>query len=91
MKAMCKRRRSSEVLLAFLKKFHRRMALYRQCCGFALSALLKECESLKEKPLFCFTISAAPKRFLQNFARECFDFAVRSSVAVRNGRHGASL
>ena len=39
------------------------MALCCQCCVSAVSALLKECESLKEKQLFCFTISAARKKF----------------------------
>jgi len=74
MKAMCKRRRSSEVLLAFLKEFHRRMALCCQCCVSAVSALLKECESLKEKQLFCFTISAAAKKFYTESRSRVFSF-----------------
>jgi hypothetical protein len=91
MKAMCKRRRSSEVLLAFLKKFHRRMAFYCQCCGFAVSALLKECESLKEKQLFCFTISAAPKKFSAESRSRLFYFY--GSLACRRVQppHGLSL
>ena len=63
------------------------MALRCQCCGFAVSALLKECESLKEKELFCFTISAAEKAFFAgNPARGVFPFWSRSHVAVSN--HG---
>ena len=81
MKAMCKRRRSSEVLLAFLQKFHRKMALCCQCCGFAVSALLKECESLKEKQLFCFTISAAAKKFCAESRSRVFCFC--GSLACR--------
>ena len=61
MKAMCKRRRSSEVLLDFLQKFHRVTASCCQCCLYAVSALLKACESFKEKLLFCCKISAAVK------------------------------
>ena len=56
---MCKRRRSSEVLLAFLQKFHRVTASCCQCCLWGVSALLKACESFKEKALFCCKISAA--------------------------------
>jgi hypothetical protein len=59
MNAMCKRGRSSEVPLDFFVKFHRKTASCCQCCGCAVAALLKECESFKEKQLFCFTISAA--------------------------------
>jgi hypothetical protein len=61
MKAMCKRRRSSEVMLAFYLGFHRERRLRCQCCLFACSALLKACESFKEKALFCYRISAAKK------------------------------
>jgi hypothetical protein len=60
MKAMCKRRRSSEVVLAFLRKFHRETVSPYQCCSRAWSALLKACESFKEKALFCCRISAVP-------------------------------
>ncbi len=58
---MCKQRRSSEVRLAFLQKFHRKTASCCQCCLWALFALLKACESFKEKMLFCSRISAAGK------------------------------
>jgi hypothetical protein len=61
MKAMCKRRRSSEVVLAFSHRFHRERGLRCQCCLFACLALLKACESFKEKALFCCKISAATK------------------------------
>jgi hypothetical protein len=61
MKAMCKRRRSSEVVLAFSLMFHRESGLCCQCCLFVCSALLKACESFKEKALFCCRISAAKK------------------------------
>ena len=61
MKAMCKRRRSSEVMLAFYLRFHRERRLCCQCCLFACLALLKACESSKEKALFCYRISAAKK------------------------------
>src|ERR1700686_5451109 len=61
MKAMCKRRRSSEVALAFSRRFHRERGLCCQCCSFACLALLKACESFKEKALFCYRISAAKK------------------------------
>src|SRR6204780_1612051 len=43
MKAMCKRRRSSEVVLAFSRRFHRERGLCCQCCRFACLALLKAC------------------------------------------------
>jgi hypothetical protein len=76
MKAMCKQRRSSEVLLAFLQKFHRKMASCCQCCGSAVSALLKACESFKEKQLFCFTISAAAKKFYAESRSPRFLFVV---------------
>jgi hypothetical protein len=58
---MCKRGRSSEVLLTFLRKFHREPVSCCQCCVYACSALLKGCESFKEKRLFCYRISAAAK------------------------------
>ena len=58
---MCKRRRSSEVVLAFSRRFHREMASCCQCCVYACLALLKACESFKEKALFCYRISAATK------------------------------
>ena len=58
---MCKRRRGSEVLLAFRLTFHRATAACCQCCVYAIFGLLKECELLKEKPLFCCEISAAIK------------------------------
>jgi hypothetical protein len=58
---MCKRRRSSEMALVFLRKFHRKMASRCQCCLYACSALLKACESFKEKALFCYRISAQKK------------------------------
>jgi len=74
MKAMCKQRRSSEVVLVFLQKFHRKMASYCQCCGSAVSALLKACESFKEKQLFCFTISAARKKFYRQSRSPLFSF-----------------
>jgi hypothetical protein len=45
--------------LAFLQKFHRLMASRCQCCLWGVSALLKACESFKEKALFCYRISAA--------------------------------
>jgi len=61
MKAMCKRRRSSEVALAFSHRFHRERGLCCQCCLFACLALLKACESFKEKALICYRISAAKK------------------------------
>src|SRR5258708_38745796 len=60
-RAMCKRGRSSEVLLAFSLKFHRKRASCCQYCVYACSALLKACESFKEKTLFCYRISAAMK------------------------------
>ena len=47
--------------LAFLQKFHRVTASCCQCCRWALSGLLKACESFKEKLLFCSRISAAAK------------------------------
>ena len=58
---MWQRRRSSEVRLAFLQKFHRVMASRCQCCLWGVSALLKACESSKEKLLFCSRISATAK------------------------------
>ena len=61
MNAMCKRRRSSEMALAFSHRFHRETGLCCQCCRFACLALLKACESFKEKLLFCSGISAAAK------------------------------
>jgi hypothetical protein len=61
MKARCKRRRSSEVLRAFLLKFHRETASPYHGCLCERSALLKACESFKEKALFCYRISAVPK------------------------------
>jgi hypothetical protein len=64
MKAMCKRRRSSEVLLAFLLKFHRETVSPYQGCLCERSVLLKACESFKEKALFCYRISAVPKEEL---------------------------
>src|ERR1700722_12498831 len=45
MKAMCKRRRLNEVVLAFSCRFHRERGLCCQCCLFACIALLKACES----------------------------------------------
>jgi hypothetical protein len=63
---MCKRRRSSEVRLAFLQKFHRVTASCCQCCLWAVFALLKACESFKEKLLFCSRISAATKNKSQH-------------------------
>src|ERR1700722_14009291 len=82
MNAMCKRGRSSEVLLDFLVKFHRKTASCCQCCGCAPAALLKACESFKEKLLFCFTFSAAQKNNSQNFSRR-FPFESFSRVAAR--------
>jgi hypothetical protein len=76
MKAMCKRGRSSEVLLDFLVKFHRKTASCCQCCGCALAALLKECESFKEKLLFCFRFSAAPKKIIPESTRGVFHLRV---------------
>jgi hypothetical protein len=60
-KALCKRRRSSEVALAFLQEFHCLPASCCQCCLWGPSALLKACESFKEKLPFCCRISAAMK------------------------------
>src|SRR5580698_8986646 len=65
-KASCKRRRSSEVRLAFLQKFHRVTASSCQRCLWALSALLKACELFKEKLLFCSRISATAKNKSQH-------------------------
>src|SRR5882757_3602158 len=61
MKAMCKRRRSSEMTLAFSRRFHRDTVSCCQCCLSACLALLKACESFKEKAFFCYRISAARK------------------------------
>ena len=49
------------MLLAFLLKFHRETASPYQGCLCERSALLKACESFKEKALFCYRISAVPK------------------------------
>src|SRR5271163_739044 len=59
MKALCKRGRGSEVRLAFCFRFHRGTASRCQCCVYVRSALLKACESFKEKAFFCYRISAA--------------------------------
>jgi hypothetical protein len=86
MKAMCKRRRSSEVMLAFYLRFHRESRLCCQCCLFAYSALLKACESFKEKALFCYRISAAKKekiapRCLAHFFFLNFPHLLRDGMA----------
>ena len=49
MKAVCKRGISSEISRVFLLKFHRNLYSCRQSCTCAVLALLKECESYKEK------------------------------------------
>jgi hypothetical protein len=58
MNAACKRRRSSETRQHFLLKFHRSLYSCCQPCRCAPYALLKECESLKEKRPFCSRNSA---------------------------------
>jgi hypothetical protein len=78
---MCKRRRSSEVVLAFLQKFHRATALRCQCCLRALFPLLKACESFKEKVLFCYRISAALKIKSCDIRRGLLVLQVSSTVA----------
>jgi hypothetical protein len=60
-KALCKRGRGSEVRLAFCLQFHRKTASRCQRCVYVCSALLKACESFKEKVFFCCGISAASK------------------------------
>jgi hypothetical protein len=74
MKAMCKRGRSSEVALAFSRRFHRDAVSCCQCCLFACLALLKACESFKEKALFCYRISAARKQKKRDFVSTVFFF-----------------
>jgi hypothetical protein len=49
-----------------LQKFHRVTASCCQCCLWAVFALLKACESFKEKLLFCSRISAATKNKSQH-------------------------
>jgi hypothetical protein len=58
------------------------MASYCQCCGSAVSALLKACESFKEKQLFCFTISAAAKKFYAQSRSPAFSFYSCPPVVV---------
>ena len=85
-KASCKRRRSSEVRLAFLQKFHRVTASSCQRCLWAVSALLKACELFKEKLLFCSRISAAGKNKSQHIHASDVALCVFSHVAARYHR-----
>jgi hypothetical protein len=85
-KASCKRRRSSEVRLAFLQKFHRVTASSCQRCLWAVSALLKACELFKEKLLFCSRISAAAKNKSQHIHASDVAVCVFSHVAARYHR-----
>jgi len=85
-KAPCKRRRSSEVRLAFLQEFHRVTASRCHCCLWALSALLKACELFKEKLLFCSRISAAAKDKSQHIHASDKAVCVTSHVAARYHR-----
>jgi hypothetical protein len=85
-KALCKRRRSSEVQLAFLQKFHRLTASCCQCCRWAVLALLKACESFKEKLLFCSMISAAVKNKSQDIHASDVTVCVFSHAAARYQR-----
>lgn len=68
--AVCKRRRSSEMVPYFLLKFHRELYSCRQTCMARFLGLLKGCESLKEKALFCST----------NSASELADFLIETEV-----------
>ena len=85
-KASCKRRRSSEVRLAFLQKFHRVTASSCQRCLWAVSALLKACELFKEKLLFCSRISAAAKNKSQHIHASDVAVCVFSHAAARYHR-----
>jgi hypothetical protein len=87
MNATCKRRRSSEVVLAFCRRFHRYSVSCCQCCGFACFALLKACESFKEKALFCYRISAARKLKKARLSFDRLSFlCFRSRVAHHDNR-----
>jgi hypothetical protein len=76
MKAMCKRRRSSEVVLAFCRRFHRYSVSCCQCCLSAWLTLLKACESFKEKTLFCYRISAAKNKKMLDLVSTVFPFLI---------------
>ena len=58
---MCNRRRSSEIALVFLRNFHPQNGVVLSVLPIRVSALLKACESFKEKALFCYRISAQKK------------------------------
>jgi hypothetical protein len=64
--AACKRRRSSEIVRIFLLEFHRKLYSCLHCCIRGPSALLKECESSKEKAPICSENGAAQKRIFRS-------------------------
>src|SRR5882757_1423455 len=86
MKAMCKRRRSNEMTLAFSRRFHRYSVSCCQCCLSACLALLKACESFKEKTLFCYRISAAKNKKNAGLSFDRLSFFFFSRVAHHDDR-----
>jgi hypothetical protein len=62
------------VLLVFLFRFHRDTVSRCQSCVCASSALLKACESFKEKVFFCCRISAPRNENFLRKLRACFPF-----------------